>query len=269
VAARLIVSLTADEDVAGLEPFADALAARRVPLSLLVRPVGPEGPLAPRSRRAGWLRERQSGGDALVPHGYDHSRRPLGPQHRIRRAEFSALPAHEATLRLAAARWVTERAGLELVAFAPPDWRASVGTLTALAARGFAVCGDAVGVHLFTGPTRCSHVHGCSVSRAVLACPRPCPPRCWSPERPDRPQGRGGPDRGVRRRPPPTRASRRRAPCGRPGARTRGNGRDLCVDRGCRARSLRKVSTRAGKGVDSRRQRCRLAAANGSCRATA
>ena len=153
MAARLIVSLTADEELAGLEPFADTLAARRVPLSLLVRPVGPEGPLAPRSRRAGWLRERQSGGDALVLHGYDHSRRPLGPQHRIRRAEFSALPAHEATLRLAAARWVTERAGLELVAFAPPDWRASVGTLTALAARGFAVCGDAVGVHLFTGPT--------------------------------------------------------------------------------------------------------------------
>ncbi len=150
---RLIVSLTADEDVAGLESFADTLAARCVPLSLLVRPVGPEGPLAPRSRRAGWLRERQSGGDALVLHGYDHSRRPLGPQHRIRRAEFSALPAHEATLRLAAARWVTERAGLELVAFAPPDWRASVGTLTALAARGFAVCGAAVGVHLFTGPT--------------------------------------------------------------------------------------------------------------------
>ncbi|HEX5810940.1 MAG TPA: DUF2334 domain-containing protein [Pseudonocardia sp.] len=152
MAARLIVSLTADDDVAGLQSFADALAARRLPLSLLVRPVGPEGPLAPRSRRAGWLRERHSGGDALVLHGYDHSRRPLGPQHRIRRAEFSALPAHEATLRLAAARWVTERAGLELVAFAPPEWRASLGTLTALAARGFAVCGDAAGVHLLAGP---------------------------------------------------------------------------------------------------------------------
>ena len=69
MAARLIVSLTADEDVAGLQPFADTLAARGVPLSLLVRPVGPEGPLAPRSRRAGWLRERHSGGDALVLHG--------------------------------------------------------------------------------------------------------------------------------------------------------------------------------------------------------
>jgi uncharacterized protein len=128
----------------------------------------------------------QRSGDVhtLVLHGYDHSRRPLGPQHRLRRAEFSALPAHEATLRLAAARWVTQRAGLELVAFASPDWRASVGTLTALAARGFTVCGDAVGVHLFTGPTPGSHAHGCSVSKAVLACPRPCPPRCLSHERP-------------------------------------------------------------------------------------
>jgi predicted deacetylase len=152
VAARLIVSLTVDDDVAGLQSFADAPAERRIPLSLLVRPVGPDGPLTPTSHRAGWLRERHSGGDALVLHGYDHSRCPLGPQHRIRRAEFSALPAHEATLRLAAARWVTERAGLELAAFAPPDWRASVGTLTALAARGFAVCGDTAGVHLLTGP---------------------------------------------------------------------------------------------------------------------
>ena len=88
----------------------------------------------------------------LVLHGYDHSRRPLGPQHRIRRAEFSALPAHEATLRLAAARWVMERAGLDTASFTPPGWRASPGTLTALAARGFAVCADEGGVHLLAAP---------------------------------------------------------------------------------------------------------------------
>ncbi len=156
MAARLIVSLPVAEDGFGLHPgaetFAAALAERGLPLSLLVRPVGPAGPLAPGARVAGWLRERRSAGDELVLHGYDHSQRPLGPQTRIRRAEFSALPAHEAALRLAAARWVTDRAGLELTAFAPPAWRVSAGTLTALAARGFTTCADEAGVHLLGGP---------------------------------------------------------------------------------------------------------------------
>ena len=150
VAAQLIVSVTAD-DTADLRSFADALADRGVTLSLLVRPVGPDGPLAPTSRLAGWLRERRTGGDALVLHGYDHSRRPLGPQHRIRRAEFSALPAHEAALRLAAAKWVMERAGLETAAFVPPGWRASVGTMAALAGREFAVCAVEAEVHVLAG----------------------------------------------------------------------------------------------------------------------
>ncbi len=141
------MSVTAD-DSTDLLTFADSLDERGVPLSLLVRPVGPDGPLAPTSRLAGWLRERHAGGDALVLHGYDHSRRPLGPQRRIRRAEFSALPAHEAALRLAAAAWVMGRAGLETTAFAPPGWRASAGTLTALAAREFAVCALEAEVHV-------------------------------------------------------------------------------------------------------------------------
>lgn len=156
MAARLIVSLPVEGDsfevLANVESFADALADRGVPLSIQIRPVGPEGPLPPQSRLAGWLRERRTGGDALVLHGYDHSRRPLGSQHRIRRAEFSALPSHEAALRLAAARWVMERAGLETAAFTPPGWRASAGTLTALSVRGFAVCADEVGVHLLKPP---------------------------------------------------------------------------------------------------------------------
>ncbi len=156
MAARLIVSLPVAEDGSGLgrgaETFAAALGERGLPVSLLVRPVGPAGPLAPGSRVAGWLRERRAAGDELVLHGYDHSQRPLGPQTRIRRAEFSALPAHEAALRLAAARWVTDRAGLELTAFAPPAWRASSGTLTALALRGFTMCADEACVHLLAGP---------------------------------------------------------------------------------------------------------------------
>ena len=78
-----------------------------MPLSLLVQPLGPEGPLSPASRLVRWLRERPACDDALVLHGYDHSRRPLRSSAPDPRAEFSALPAHEAALRLAAAAWLT------------------------------------------------------------------------------------------------------------------------------------------------------------------
>jgi uncharacterized protein len=151
VVAPLIVSLPVADDGSGLQPYAESFAAtladRGLPLSLLVRPVGPAGPMTPGSRLAGWLRERREGGDALVLNGYDHSHRALGP-----RPEFAALPAHEATLRLAAARWVTDRAGLDISAFVPPGWRASPGTLTALAERDFVVCADESGLHLLSGP---------------------------------------------------------------------------------------------------------------------
>ena len=78
-------SVTAD-DSADVVSFADSVAERGVPLSLLVLRVGPEGRRKLASRLVGWLRERQAGGDVLVLHGDDHSRRPLGPQRRIRRA---------------------------------------------------------------------------------------------------------------------------------------------------------------------------------------
>jgi uncharacterized protein len=65
------------------------------------------------------------------------------------------LPAHEAALRLAAARWVTDRAGLHATAFVPPGWHASAGTVTALTARGFDVCADESGVHLLSGSAPC------------------------------------------------------------------------------------------------------------------
>jgi predicted deacetylase len=156
VVAPLIVSLPVADDGSGLQPYVESFAAtltdRGLPLSLLVRPVGPAGPMTPGSRLAGWLRDRHDGGDALVLNGYDHSHRALGPQRRIPRPEFAALPEHEATLRLAAARWVTDRAGLDIGAFVPPGWRASAGTLTALAARDFAVCADETGLHLLAGP---------------------------------------------------------------------------------------------------------------------
>jgi predicted deacetylase len=126
-----------------------------VPLSLL---------LAPRKAVPGdaldWVRRRVAAGDALVLHGFDHQ---PDPTHRAvslrRRAEFSALPAHEAGLRLVAARAALERLGLATDLFAPPGWLASPGTVVALRRHRFAVCADMAGVRdLRTGDVRTGRV---------------------------------------------------------------------------------------------------------------
>ncbi|GAA3880782.1 DUF2334 domain-containing protein [Saccharothrix violaceirubra] len=118
--------------------LARELDLRGVPLSLL---------LAPRKAVEGaaldWVRDRLSGRDVLVMHGFDHSADPYSLR---RRAEFSALPAHEAGLRLVAARAALHRLGLWTEAFAPPGWLASPGTLVALRRHRFAVCADMSGV---------------------------------------------------------------------------------------------------------------------------
>ncbi len=119
------------------------LAHRRVPLSLLFAP-----------RVAGsaddpveWIRHRCDSGDSLLLHGFDHAAEPRSRGLAIgRRAEFAALPAHEAGLRLTAAIRALERVGLRTVYFAPPRWLASRGTLTALRHRGFRLCADLTGV---------------------------------------------------------------------------------------------------------------------------
>jgi uncharacterized protein len=138
MAAKLVVSLS-HVDVTSLDRcigFAARLDALGVPLSLLV---------APRVRTVptGWLRERAAGGDALVLHGYDHAvRHGAG-----RRAEFAALPAHEAGLRLTAAIRGLERLGLATRLFAPPRWLGSSGTLAALRSHGFALYADLSAVY--------------------------------------------------------------------------------------------------------------------------
>jgi predicted deacetylase len=118
---------------------------RQVPLSLLVRPHAP-GAGAVR----GWLAERQAAGDALLMHGFDHALVPLATTPVVPRlgprAEFAALPAHEAGLRLRAGTNLLERAGLRVQAFAPPRWLASPGTVQALPRAGFTVCADATAV---------------------------------------------------------------------------------------------------------------------------
>ncbi|MGH3907740.1 MAG: DUF2334 domain-containing protein [Pseudonocardiaceae bacterium] len=147
---QLLVSLsgirgTTLDDCAAL--IAD-LDARRVPVSLLVVPRDPGDKAA-----VGWIRARRDQGAAVLMHGYDHTADPLGSwgwytvARMGRRAEFAALPAHEAGLRLHAANILLERLGLRTDAFAPPRWLASPGTLRALRHRGYLMCADATSVH--------------------------------------------------------------------------------------------------------------------------
>ncbi|MGZ8178509.1 DUF2334 domain-containing protein [Williamsia sp. SKLECPSW1] len=112
----------------------DELAARDVPVSLLVSPRLKHGyRLHEDPTTVDWLRERRSGADAVVLHGYDQA-----PTKR-RRGEFAVIDAHEAGLRLAAADRVLETCGLRTRIFAAPRWTASPGALTALPRAGFHV----------------------------------------------------------------------------------------------------------------------------------
>ena len=141
---RLVVSLSGI-NARTLDRCADLsqkLARRHVPLSLLFAPRGAA------SAAADWVRERCAAGDALLLHGFDHAAEPRGRGVALgRRAEFAALPAHEAGLRLTAATVALERVGLSTTSFAPPRWLASRGTLIALQRKGFLLCADASGVH--------------------------------------------------------------------------------------------------------------------------
>lgn len=118
--------------------LADELDSRAVPLSVLVTPRSP-GSAATRQ----WLR-----GHTVLMHGFDQHADPASRSvSRIgRRAEFAALPAHEAGLRLHAGAELMDRLGLLTDGFAAPRWLASAGTTVALRRRGFAVCADVAGV---------------------------------------------------------------------------------------------------------------------------
>jgi predicted deacetylase len=157
--AQLMVSLSGltDDATASGADLAAALDARGVPLSLLLRPVGAVGPVHADSPLVRWLRERRACGDALLLHGYDHAPDPtaagqLAAMARMgRRAEFAALPRHEAGLRLTAARRVLTAISLRTDVFAAPRWLASPGTVQALREQGFAVLADDAGVRRLDG----------------------------------------------------------------------------------------------------------------------
>ncbi|WP_460958725.1 DUF2334 domain-containing protein [Parasphingorhabdus pacifica] len=147
--------------------FAAELDRRQVPLSLLVAP-RPAEDSRPHEQVLSWVRSRAASGDAVSLHGFDHAptpssmplrlaRTPRRPSAALRGAEFAALPAHEAGLRLAAARAVLDRLDLRTGTFVPPRWLASPGTVTALARHGFEVCADAMTVR----DLRSGRVHRC------------------------------------------------------------------------------------------------------------
>ncbi|WP_218591678.1 DUF2334 domain-containing protein [Pseudonocardia oceani] len=147
--ARLIVSLSGltDDSLPRGAAFAEALDARGVAVSQLYRPGAWEGwsdaPLV------GWLHARRERGDAIVLHGFDHS---AGPARVGRRAEFAALPRHEAGLRLRAARRTLGAVDLRTDLFVPPRWIASAGTVEALREQGFTMYADEAGVHRLDTP---------------------------------------------------------------------------------------------------------------------
>jgi predicted deacetylase len=122
------------ETLAQAQAFTERLAARDVPVSLLVSPRLKGGyRLADDAATCLWLRERRAGSDAIVLHGYDQA--PV----RRRRAEFAVLGAHEADLRLLAADRVLERMGLRTRIFAAPRWNSSPGARQVLPGRGFRI----------------------------------------------------------------------------------------------------------------------------------
>ncbi|MCW0213833.1 MAG: DUF2334 domain-containing protein [Pseudonocardia sp.] len=153
--ADLVVSLSGLTDApAGTVDRARVLVAelawRGVPVTHLVQPRGEGGPLTAGDPLVRWIRGR---GDALALHGYDHDPDPTRQGSRIgRRAEFAALPRHEAGLRLTAARRALTAAGLGTDVFVPPRWLASPGTIEAAREQGFTVCAEEGGVHVFGEP---------------------------------------------------------------------------------------------------------------------
>lgn len=156
VAARLLVSLSglSDDSLERGTGFAAALDARGVTVSQLYRP-GAFGPDVAASPLVAWMHARRDRGDVIVLHGYDHSTDPLvtGQLSRVgRRAEFAALPRHEAGLRLRAARRTLGAVDLRTDLFVPPRWIASTGTLDALREQGFTMIADENGVRRLDGP---------------------------------------------------------------------------------------------------------------------
>ncbi|NLE81448.1 MAG: DUF2334 domain-containing protein [Rhodococcus sp.] len=141
---QLIVSVSGirDETREHVASFAQEMDARGVPLSLLVAPrLKDKYRLVNDMQTQAWLRDQRSRGAAIVLHGYDQA------ATKRRRAEFAALPEHEARLRLLAADRVLEKTGLRTRLFAAPRWSASAGAVSALPTAGFRLLAGMTAIH--------------------------------------------------------------------------------------------------------------------------
>jgi predicted deacetylase len=151
--------------------LAAELDDRSVPMSLLVNPKRQSAEPAVLD----WLRARATGAhgtDALALHGmtapdrgarrtYPRWTTAAGLTNALRGPEFAVLPAHEAGLKLLAARAMLHHLGLPTESFAPPNWVASPGTLSALRRHGFRLCAELRGVRdLLGGSVRAGRVLG-------------------------------------------------------------------------------------------------------------
>lgn len=158
---HLVVSISGTT-AASLDQTADLTAIlddRAVPVSHLINPKRQSTEPAVLD----WLRERSATtSDALVLHGMAAANprvrqpRPTRPRPRMSlpglpTPEFAVLPAHEAGLKLLGARAMLAHLGLPTESFAPPNWVASPGTLTALRRNGFRLCAELRGVRDLLG----------------------------------------------------------------------------------------------------------------------
>ncbi|MET0315605.1 MAG: DUF2334 domain-containing protein [Rhodococcus fascians] len=140
----LIVSVSGirDDTCDNAAEFALELDKRGVAQSLLVAPrLKDKYRLTKDENTQDWLRGRRDLGDAIVLHGYDQA------ATKRRRAEFAALPRHEARLRLMAADRVMEQTGLRTRVFAAPRWIASPGAVAALPEAGFRMIAGLSAIH--------------------------------------------------------------------------------------------------------------------------
>ncbi|WP_062994439.1 DUF2334 domain-containing protein [Nocardia mikamii] len=155
---QLIVSVSGIRDTTldQARAFAAEMDGRGVRLSLLVAPrLKGKYRLTEDARTQQWLRDRRAAGDAIVLHGYDQA------ATKRRRAEFAALPTHEARLRLTAADRVMEQIGLRTRLFAAPRWTASEGAVAALPEVGFRLALGLTAIHdLERDTARRCWVHG-------------------------------------------------------------------------------------------------------------
>jgi len=175
---RLLVSVSGLTPGAPLDAavaLADALDARRVPLTLLVGP-------RPHPEVAAWAAARRRVGDAALLHGTRHEtaggtpRSGAGAPGARHHRPYGRLPAHEAGLRLTAALRARDVLGLAVDGFAAPGWSTSPGTRAALVTAGIGLCLDDTGVHrLGVGGATVWSCHGPVVPaeprRAFLARP--------------------------------------------------------------------------------------------------